>query len=366
MTVREAQARPFRLTLRLPHNGSNLLQRERSGLLIVLFDDEGHVGRGEATPLVGFGTEQVSLTTALLAEICAKLAGASLPARPDDVDRLLANFPQLTQAPAARCGLELALLDLAAQRARQPVSEFLSDSARSHVPVNALLSASEPDALAAQAYSAVEQGFRVVKVKVGRRALSEDAKRLIAVRRTVGGEVKIRIDANGGWTEAEATTALRGLSPLNLELCEQPVPAPKDDALRRLRWVVDCPIAADESVSQPGASDRLLEGEDGPAADVLVLKPMVLGGLLPSLRLARRAEEVGVGCYVTSSLDGVVARLGAAHLAAALPRADWASGLAVGHLFEEDTGLDPCPPLHGQIELPGAPGLGLSANWGQA
>ena len=62
----------------------------------------------------------------------------------------------------------------------------------------------------------------------------------------------------------------------------------------------------------------------------------------------------------------VVARVGAAHLAAAVPKADWASGLAVGELFQSDTGVDPCPPCRGEIHLPIQPGLGLPASWSRA
>ncbi len=366
MNVRELRLRPFRLALRTAVPGAGNGHRERSGVLIAVVDEEGHVGHGEATPLVEFGTEDLAVTTSLLGDLAEKLSGRPLPASCDQVECLIAEFPELRSAPAARCALESALLDLAAQRADVPLARFLSASARPFIPVSALLSTSQPEELAREAFAALQQGFRVVKVKVGGRALSDDAKRLIAVRRAVGEDVKIRIDANGAWTEAEAATALRGLSPLKLELCEQPVPAGNHAALRRLRWQVCCPIAADESVSQPGASDVLLDGEDGPAADVLVLKPMVLGGLLPSLRLAHRADELGVGYYVTSSLDGVVARLGAAHLAAALPKAEWASGLAVGQLFEKDTGPDPCPPRGGEIRLSSLPGLGLAANWSRA
>jgi o-succinylbenzoate synthase len=366
MKLRELQLRPFRLTLRTPLQRAGSGHRERNGLLVTLIDDESQVGYGEATPLVEFGTEDLAATTSLLNELVHKLAGRPLPSTGEDVEELLARLPELTDAPAARCGLESALLDLAAQRAGLPLAKFLSASARASIPVSALLSASEPEDLAREALVSMRDGFRVVKVKVAARILSDDAKRLIAVRRAVGDEVKIRIDANGAWTESEAATALRGLSPLKLELCEQPVPAANHAALRRLRWQVRCPIAADESVSLPGARDLLLDGEDGPVADVVVLKPMVLGGLLPSLRLARRADVLGVGYYVTSSLDGVVARLGAAHLAAAVPKADWASGLAVGQLFEKDTGPDPCPPRQGEIQLPLQPGLGLAANWSRA
>jgi o-succinylbenzoate synthase len=363
MNVREVQLSPFQLTLRTDLEGARPEQRKRKGVLFTLADDDGRVGFGESTPLVEFGTEDLAATSTLLGELQAKLMGRALPKSCSEVDAFLDELPQLSAAPAARCAVESALLDMAAQSAKLPLSKLLSESARTRVSVSALLSAPLPDELAKEAAAASQEGFRVLKVKVARRPLSDDAKRLIAVRRAVGDGVKIRIDANGAWTEAEAATALRGLSPLRLELCEQPVPAANHAALRRLRWLVSCPIAADESLSQPGARDVLLDGEDGPVADVLVLKPMTLGGLLPSLRLARRADELGVGYYVTSSLDGVVARLGAAHLAAAVPRDDWASGLAVGRLFERDSGHDPCPPFNGEIHLTAAAGLGLPPGW---
>jgi L-alanine-DL-glutamate epimerase-like enolase superfamily enzyme len=99
-----------------------------------------------------------------------------------------------------------------------------------------------------------------------------------------------------------------------------------------------------------------------PAARAFVLKPMVLGGLLPALMFARQAARQGLEAFVTSSLDGVVSRAGAAHLAAALPSGRLAAGLGVGSLFKLDE-ADPAEqafrPVGGRIRLPDAPGLGL-------
>lgn len=99
----------------------------------------------------------------------------------------------------------------------------------------------------------------------------------------------------------------------------------------------------------------------GPAVGAVVLKPMVLGGLLPCLVVAMRAARLGMQAYVTSSIDGVVARAGAAHLAAALPSGALASGLAVGRLLVKEPGGHPYHPERGVIRLSSTPGLGLSS-----
>ncbi|WP_332307135.1 enolase C-terminal domain-like protein [Stigmatella aurantiaca] len=76
---------------------------------------------------------------------------------------------------------------------------------------------------------------------------------------------------------------------------------------------------------------------------------------------ARQAASIGLEAFVTSAMDGVVSRAGAAHLAAALPSGRLASGLGVGSLFvREEPSEHPFRPVQGRIRLPDVPGLGLS------
>ncbi len=364
MKLRELQWTPTVLTLRRPVQNARAAFHERRGLFLRLTDDDDRCGHGEATPLSEFGTESMANSLAKLEEAKPRLAGQSIPETVEGVEQLLAEIGNWSAAPAARFGLELSLLDLVAQARGVPLARLLSSSPNFRIEVNALLTSRDSDELAKEALEAVDAGYQVLKVKVAGCPLNEDARRLFAVRRTIGAEVKIRVDANGQWTEAEAATALRGFSPLKLELCEQPVSPTNTPALRRLRWLVPCKIAADEALAQPGAADALLESEEGPIVEILVLKPAVLGGILPALRLAQRADQLGVASYVTSALDGVIARLGAAHLAAALPRNGYACGLGVGALFASEPGPDPCPPRRGSIRLLDQPGLGLDPTWG--
>jgi o-succinylbenzoate synthase len=324
---------------------------ERHGWVVTLQTPQGD-GRGEATPMESFGTEAPERTH-------AALAGLELPAVPSSLEAIADATRPLAPTPAARFAVECALLELLALRRGVSVAALLlGGPAAPSLPVSALIEGIDAQELARAAVAAVAAGYRTLKMKVAARPLEVDAERLFAVRQAVGKEVKLRIDANAAWTEAGARSALRGLESLDLELCEQPVAAANVEGLRRLKQLSPVRIAADETLCAPTSFERLLEADPTPAADVLVLKPMALGGLLPALELARKAHAVGVGTYVTTMLDGPLARAAAVHLAAALPPSPFAHGLATVELFD-GAQSDPLTPRGGSIALPAGPGWGL-------
>jgi o-succinylbenzoate synthase len=351
MRITETTLRPLRLELVRPLKTARATYGAREGFVVRLKDEEGRVGEGEAMPLPEFGTESSSeCERALTHHLRHVKKGVSGPGL-----ELLEGLP--TGTPAARHALEQALLDLLSQRRGQPLSHLLAAEPREEVEVNALLGAQSPEALAEEARRAVAEGYTTLKIKVAGRPVAEDESRLAAVREAVGPDIRLRVDANGAWTESEAGPALERLSRYHLELCEQPVAAEEHEALARLQAHSPCPLAADESLALPEILQTILRGPR--TVSILVLKPMVLGGLLPTLEVARQAAKQGMEAYVTSSLDGVIARAGAAHLAAALPSGRYASGLGVGHLFSNEPENHPFRPVRGRIRLPRTPGLGV-------
>jgi L-alanine-DL-glutamate epimerase-like enolase superfamily enzyme len=251
------------------------------------------------------------------------------------------------RAPAARHAVELARLDLQAQREGVPLARLLDRRAPLHVPASALLVARTMPELAREARRAAADGFRTVKLKVG--FDDDDFARTAVVRDSVGPSIALRLDANGAWDAPRALQRLRELAPLGIELCEQPTPD-----LRGLE-ASPIPIAADELVARDpaGALER---------AQIVVLKPMLLGGVLAAWELARRALQRGRRVIVTTALDGTIARAGAAHLAAAVlahgPQP--AAGLATGRLLVNDICADALAPRGGVVRIPDVPGLGLA------
>jgi o-succinylbenzoate synthase len=346
--------RPFRLQLAAPLASSQERFDVREGFLFSVRAGEAALGFGEAMPLPRFGTEERAACAAALSHAERALSGASLPRSFSEMESLLESIAALRTAKAARCAVEGALLDAWARAEGVPLSRLLSDAATSHIGIACLLTAEEGRALALQAREAAEDGYRTVKVKVGRRSVQEDVDRVSAIRGALPATSRIRVDANGAWSEAEAEDALSRMADLGLELCEEPLAPGSWEGLARLSKRVPVALAADESLHLPHALRWLLKRPL--PMKCWVCKPMVLGGLLPALRLSREAAVAGISVVVSSSLDGPVARLGCAHLASALPNAE-DSGLGLRFLVAEKE-----PPAlavrEGRLTLPSSAGLG--------
>ena len=217
---------------------------------------------------------------------------------------------------------------------------------RDRIAVNATVPALQPDAV-----PAILERFgacRTVKIKVAEvgQTLDDDFARVRAVRDAVGPDVRIRLDANGGWSVDEAAEAVELLARFDLEYVEQPCATVSELlALRSLIAGMGVYIAADESVRR--AEDPLAVARSG-AADILVIKAQPLGGIQNALEIMREAELPAV---VSSALDTSVGISMGLHLAAALPRLELACGLATVALLEGDVAEHPLIPVDGELPV---------------
>lgn len=336
---------PFSLTLAEPLGTANGPVESREGFLVRIGGggDDGDAddapagngparGLGEATPLPGW--------TESLGDCRAALEGGN---------------PDAT-TPAARHGVSFARADADARAADDRLCDrlaaegpFDADAADS-VPVNATVGDGTPAETAEAVRDAVADGFDAVKVKVGARDAAEDEKRLRAAR-DAAPDVELRADANGAWDRETAREMLDSAADLGFAYVEQPLPADDLSGLASLRGR-GVGVGVDESLASHSASEVLAAD----AADVLVLKPMAMGGPDRTLEAARAARDAGADAVVTTTIDGVVARLGALHVAAAVPDVR-ACGLATGSLLADDLAPDPAPVRDGAMAVPEGPGL---------
>ena len=291
----------------------------RRGAWLRIEAGDGLVGLGEAAPL-----EPLASAQALRAAIA--------------------------RGPYRDAAFDLARSDLEAQRAGKPLAAIFGEAPRAQVAVNALVFAPDAEGAAHEAAAAAALGYRTVKLKVASAPPEVDIRRIVAVRERVGPDVAIRIDANGAWDEASALRVLSAVAHCGIEYVEDPVAG---DA-RRVRARCGIAVAADVRTADEG-----WEVVRAKRADVLVLKPMAIGGLRVAHALARAAIDAGLGVVVTSSFDTAVGVAGALHLAASLPGPARAHGLATVDLLE-DAPLDGLAPAHaGLMRVPDGPGLGV-------
>jgi len=327
-------------------------------IALVRISAGGHHGYGEASPLPGFSKETFVDAIAALEDAARLLEGRDCPGEQEEITSLLASLDGLEDVPSVRFALECALLDLVAKREEVSLAKLLAPGGvAEEVAVNATIGAESVPQCFSIAVTAFEKGFDCFKLKVGGRPFEEDLARIRAVRDAIGDASTLRLDANGAWQRQEAIDNLSKLRHFGIALIEQPVAAEDFEGLALVRASTQVRIAADESVRSAADLEQLLELD---AVDTIVLKPMMLGGLLPTLKLQRHALERGVTTILTTSLESAVGRTATLHLAAACQGLEGPCGLATGALLSSDTHPSPPTTKDGRIALPEGHGLGLA------
>jgi L-alanine-DL-glutamate epimerase-like enolase superfamily enzyme len=244
--------------------------------------DGGSSGRSECVPYRRYGESMESVNAAIEA-----IRGEII--RGMDREELLRAMP----AGAARNALDCALWDLEAKMSGRRAYAQISATAPRPVETAFTLSLGTPETMAAQA--AANATRPLLKVKIGG---ENDIERIRAV---VGAAPRSRIilDANEGWTDGNVEANLAAAAELGIALVEQPLPAGRDEILRRIEHAV--PICADESVHEAADLEELAG-----LYDAVNIKLDKAGGLTAAILLRNRARELGlsvmVGCMVGTSL----------------------------------------------------------------
>ncbi|MEN8166113.1 MAG: o-succinylbenzoate synthase [Pseudomonadota bacterium] len=351
MIIQACRLLPYRLPFRQAWQTHRGVLRERGGWILELTTDDGRRGYGDCAPLLAAGSETAAAAQRWLTR--------RLPALQDQSpDELIKGLPLPTKTPAARHALETALLDLISQSEGLSLRRWLSPRAVDRIAVNGSAGVLEQNA-AERCGKLLEQGFTTLKLKVGLARVTQELRWLEQLCGQLPAHISLRLDANGAWSLAQAQEFLRNLPETVIESLEEPLAEPLPERLAMLQGMTRTNLALDESLAGIPL-EQLLEQ---PPVRRLVLKPTVLGGLQPSMDLARRAVKAGLEVLVTSTLESAVGIHAAAQLAAALDPADGplAHGLATSDWFVEDV-AHALEINNGQLLLPDVPGLGIRMN----
>jgi muconate cycloisomerase len=336
---------------------SSLGYHDRSPYLLVkVHTDEGITGLGEVTCTpIWSGEDNVTAAHFIRAILEPALVGQD----PQQIEALSRRMNIVLQRNEfTKAGIEMALWDIKGKALGVPVYQLLGGKVREFVPTKFSISGLEPEKAAALGAWAVEQGFRAMKVKVGLDP-DQDVARVKAVRDAIGPDIRLGVDANGGWSVRTAIQTLRRLQECGLFFAEQPVSNADVTWLAEVRRQATLPIIADESAFS--LQDAMAVVRAG-AADTLSVYVGKGGGLGPARKMAAVAEAAGLTCTVGSNIELGIASAAMIHLAMATPGigAEEFPADIIGPLYYEDDLLaEPLPLRPGEARPSEKPGLGV-------
>src|SRR6185437_4898453 len=270
--------------------------------------DEGLVGLGEVSCTPNWSGEDQGTAIHLIERYLApRLVGED----PRDIERLSRLMARVVANNSfTRAGIEMALWDILGKACGMPLYRLWGEAQRERIPTKFSVSGLAPDRAAAIAAWAVDQGFTAMKVKVGG-DLAEDLRRVAAVREAVGRDVRLGVDANGGWAPWVAIEAVRRLQSLDVWFLEQPTSPNELTWMAQVRARSPIPVLADESVNTAYDAMAAIRANAADAFSIYVGKA---GGLMGARRIATLAEAGGLACTIGSNLEMGIATAAMIHL----------------------------------------------------
>ncbi|MBM3947864.1 MAG: mandelate racemase/muconate lactonizing enzyme family protein [SAR202 cluster bacterium] len=207
------------------------------------------------------------------------------------------------------------------------------------------------DELRRQTHGFLERGLHAIKMKVGREKLSEDVERVEAVRKIVGPDFPLMVDANMRWTAAEAIRASRALAEHGLYWLEEPVIPEDIEGHVRIAREGALPIAAGENLHTIPEFQRLITsgGVSFPEPDV-----SNIGGITAWMKVAHLAEAHNLPVTSHGVHDIHVSLL------AAVPNASYLElhGFGLERFLKQPLKL-----VDGEAVAPDRSGLGVEFDW---
>ncbi|MBD3297296.1 MAG: o-succinylbenzoate synthase [candidate division Zixibacteria bacterium] len=330
--------------------------RRRVGFLVRVETAQCVCGIGDVAPLPGFSEASADDAMGQWRSLQSRLAQLSLPSSIDELSGIIGHVTAAMPLYASlRFGIETALADCAARLSGLPLSQWLDADASLDIEVNALLRSQGVPELVAELQQRLDQGYSCFKIKVGVGDVADDVQRL-RILRDHSSTARLRPDVNAGWNAEQLSDFCTACSDIGLEFIEQPLPVGEAEPARQIARECGVRLALDEDVTDTQIGGQLLQND---LCDVLVLKPMTIGGLTPCLQLAQVARDHGKQIVLTSSWESDVGVAATAHLAAACGDVAAASGLSTAGMMADGLVAEPLRIDHAYIRLPLVPGLGL-------
>lgn len=325
-----------------------------SGYVIVrLHTDEGVTGIGE------IGRYFEGETMPGIVHTIKNYVQPALLAAPDPLNIAATNEAIHRGLPKgnrfAKAAVDIALHDLKGRALGVPVYTLLGGYYRRNLFVSQTIGVKDLETAVGDAMRYVAEGYKSLKVKIGSDP-DKDIALIAEIRRAVGSDIALRVDANQGYSTAVAIRTLRAMEAYDLSLIEQPVPRWDLDGMHQICEALDTPILACESARSPQHVMAIAKRQ---AADMINIKVGRPGGLQGAQKMAAVAEAAGLPVTVGMMMEMGVGTAAAAHFAAACKTLSHSSDFTGPTLLNDDLLTEPLHFEDSYLQVPMGPGLGV-------
>ncbi|WP_332719871.1 mandelate racemase/muconate lactonizing enzyme family protein [Pelagibacterium mangrovi] len=369
--IASIETRLVRLPTRREHKWTGLTEPIGQYLLVKMTGTDGTVGWGEAPALKDWGGEfgryfgesaaiVDTVISRYLAPVVSGLEVGNPAALHQKMDAIIKGYPY------AKAAVDFAYYDLTGKVLGVPVHVLLGGKLRSSVPVTHSIGLIGVDEAVREVARVVEDGVRTIKIKIGVDP-QRDVEIVAAIRRAVGPDVALCVDANEGYaTPGEAIQTIRKMENSNLIYVEQPVMG--IERIAKVARAIDAPVMADESAWNAHDVIQIIAQDAAQIVSIYTTKP---GGLYKAMQVSAVCQAAGIICNVNGSVETGVGNLANVHLAASAPAvtlsnvipvsmpAEHLNGRVGGIYYADDLLTEPMNFSDGGIVVPDSPGMGI-------
>ncbi len=292
LTLKSIRARPIVLKLKRPNEARNATITDWPLILNDLYTEEGVVGRSYLEPYI---PKAMRYLIPALHDLGELFKGRRLaPAELFDAGRKSLQFVGYEgMSMIAVSGLDMAAWDALAKAAGVPLCVLLGGTVGAVPAYNSNgLWLKAPQAVAAEAVElCAEGGFKGLKLRLGRERIADDLATIEAVRKAVGGDVKLMVDFNQGLGFGEALERCHAIDGLGLAWIEEPIVYDNLEGCARLAAELETPIQIGENFWGPRDLYKALQMK---ACDYVMPDFMRIGGITGWLRAVPIAAAAGI------------------------------------------------------------------------
>ena len=340
MIIEKIKIKPYQLLFKKEYQNANFSINKRDGWIIQIHS-EGVIGYGDACPLDSFSIESHSQSGYGLEGFKLAISGYENI----DLDELL----HLSEAhgalqPSVEFAIQSAIYDLASKLEGLSLNKYLNKNASESIKVNYY---SDSDI---KPFNGI-----VVKLKIKNQNLFDQIDLIEREIDKFNGIVKLRLDLNESYDLPRAIRLCKMLEGKPIDYIEQPLPAENFEDMRELSFHTDIPIAVDESINDIDSINKILDNE---CADIFILKPMIIGGILKLKDITKLIKSSSKRFSISSLLESNIGRLSYLHIASAL-NINEECGIGTQDFFQDDICVFP-DPLNGVIDIQNLDGIGIN------